>query len=183
MIPHPDQRQPHPNHLQRPHWGLPGQVRHHLRGGLDPWGERCKIVNFCWWETFDATSAEQYQRLNLFWPIYAGEKNTIHNLIFSDNVCSQILSVGPNFKYASNFLWPFKLNTPSGGWRKKVNHFVERVSLPSCLSPNVLMANILGLPLFRCKTVGIQTSQFGVGCLISYACMVAYFHFLSLSVL
>ena len=88
---------------------------------------------------------------------------------FSDNVCSQILSVGPNFKYASNFLWPFKLNTPSGGWRKKVNHFVERVSLPSCLSPNVLMANILGLPLFRCKTVGIQTSQFGVGCLISYA--------------
>merc|ERR1712037_835537 len=30
-----------------------------------------------------------------------------------------------NFKYASNFLWPFKLNTPSGGWRKKVNHFVE----------------------------------------------------------
>ena len=112
---------------------------------------------------------EQYQRLNLFWPIYAGEKNTIHNLIFSDNVCSQILSVGPNFKYASNFLWPFKLNTPSGGWRKKVNHFVERVSLPSCLSPNVLMANILGLPLFRCKTVGIQTSQFGVGCLISYA--------------
>ena len=37
----------------------------------------------------------------------------------------QILSVGPNFKYASNFLWPFKLNTPAGGWRKKVNHFVE----------------------------------------------------------
>merc|ERR1712032_1488680 len=25
----------------------------------------------------------------------------------------------------SNFLWPFKLNTPAGGWRKKVNHFVE----------------------------------------------------------
>jgi len=35
------------------------------------------------------------------------------------------MSVGPNFKYASNFLWPFKLNTPTGGWRKKVNHFVE----------------------------------------------------------
>merc|ERR1712046_287971 len=25
----------------------------------------------------------------------------------------------------SNVLWPFKLNTPTGGWRKKVNHFVE----------------------------------------------------------
>merc|ERR1712088_925638 len=36
-----------------------------------------------------------------------------------------LMSVGPNFKYASNFLWPFKLNTPAGGWRKKVNHFVE----------------------------------------------------------
>ena len=35
------------------------------------------------------------------------------------------MTVGPNFKYASNFLWPFKLNTPTGGWRKKVNHFVE----------------------------------------------------------
>merc|ERR1719245_253176 len=31
----------------------------------------------------------------------------------------------PNFKYASNFLWPFKMNTPTGGWRKKTNHFVE----------------------------------------------------------
>ena len=37
----------------------------------------------------------------------------------------EILTVGPNFKYASNFLWPFKLNTPTGGWRKKTNHFVE----------------------------------------------------------
>ena len=57
----------------------------------------------------------------------------------------------------------------SSWWLEEEGHFVERVSLPSCLSPNVLMANILGLPLFRCKTVGIQTSQFGVGCLISYA--------------
>ena len=35
------------------------------------------------------------------------------------------MTVGPNFKYAANFLWPFKLNTPTGGWRKKTNHFVE----------------------------------------------------------
>lgn len=32
----------------------------------------------------------------------------------------------PNFKQASNFLWPFKLNSPTGGFRKrKVKHFVE----------------------------------------------------------
>ena len=29
------------------------------------------------------------------------------------------------FRYVSNTLWPFKLNTPTGGWRKKTNHFVE----------------------------------------------------------
>merc|ERR1711879_540731 len=37
----------------------------------------------------------------------------------------EIMTVGPNFRYASNFLWPFKLNIPTGGWRKKTNHFVE----------------------------------------------------------
>ncbi|CAG5133969.1 unnamed protein product [Candidula unifasciata] len=31
--------------------------------------------------------------------------------------------LGPNFKYASNFLWPFKLNSPLGGWRRKYNHY------------------------------------------------------------
>jgi 60S ribosomal protein uL30 len=46
-------------------------------------------------------------------------------IICVEDLIHEILSVGPNFKYASNFLWPFKLNTPSGGWRKKVNHFVE----------------------------------------------------------
>merc|ERR1712002_608806 len=47
------------------------------------------------------------------------------NIICVEDLIHEILTVGPNFKYASNFLWPFKLNTPSGGWRKKVNHFVE----------------------------------------------------------
>lgn len=42
-----------------------------------------------------------------------------------EDLVHEIFTVGPNFKYASNFLWPFKLNTPNGGWRKKNNHFVE----------------------------------------------------------
>jgi len=46
-------------------------------------------------------------------------------IICVEDLIHEIMSVGPNFKYASNFLWPFKLNTPTGGWRKKVNHFVE----------------------------------------------------------
>merc|ERR1712083_330255 len=46
-------------------------------------------------------------------------------IICVEDLVHEIMTVGPNFKYAANFLWPFKLNTPTGGWRKKVNHFVE----------------------------------------------------------
>merc|ERR1712045_825521 len=42
-----------------------------------------------------------------------------------EDLIHEIITVGPNFKYATNFLWPFKLNPPTGGWRKKTNHFVE----------------------------------------------------------
>jgi len=46
-------------------------------------------------------------------------------IICVEDLIHEIFTVGPNFKYASNFLWPFKLNNPTGGWRKKTNHFVE----------------------------------------------------------
>merc|ERR1712122_318570 len=46
-------------------------------------------------------------------------------IICVEDLIHEIITVGPNFKYATNFLWPFKLNTPTGGWRKKTNHFVE----------------------------------------------------------
>merc|ERR1712032_413631 len=46
-------------------------------------------------------------------------------IICVEDLIHEVLTVGPNFKYASNFLWPFKLNNPTGGWRKKTNHFVE----------------------------------------------------------
>jgi len=48
-----------------------------------------------------------------------------YGIICVEDLIHEIFTVGPNFKYASNFLWPFKLNTPTGGWRKKTNHFVE----------------------------------------------------------
>ena len=38
----------------------------------------------------------------------------------------------PNPKHAHNFVWPFKLTTPTGGWRKKVIHFVEGGDLGGC---------------------------------------------------
>ena len=48
-----------------------------------------------------------------------------HGIICVEDVIHEIATVGPNFKYVSNCLWPVKLNTPTGGWRKKTNHFVE----------------------------------------------------------
>ncbi|KAJ8668835.1 hypothetical protein QAD02_000099 [Eretmocerus hayati] len=47
------------------------------------------------------------------------------NIICTEDLIHEIFTVGQKFKYASNFLWPFKLNTPTGGWRKKTNHYVE----------------------------------------------------------
>jgi large subunit ribosomal protein L7e len=39
----------------------------------------------------------------------------------------EIVTVGPNFKQANNFLWPFKLSSPLGGFSKKTKllHFLE----------------------------------------------------------
>ncbi|KAI2802873.1 60S ribosomal protein L7 [Blomia tropicalis] len=46
-------------------------------------------------------------------------------IICMEDLIHEIFTVGPNFKYANNFLWHFKLNNPRGGWRKKVTHYVE----------------------------------------------------------
>uniref|UniRef100_A0A1A9WKD5 Large ribosomal subunit protein uL30 n=1 Tax=Glossina brevipalpis TaxID=37001 RepID=A0A1A9WKD5_9MUSC len=48
-----------------------------------------------------------------------------YNIQCVEDMVHEIFTVGPNFKYAANFLWPFKLNTPTGGWRKKANHYVD----------------------------------------------------------
>merc|ERR1719288_337591 len=48
-----------------------------------------------------------------------------HGMICVEDLIHEIFTVGSNFKYVSNTLWPVKLNTPNGGWRKKTNHFVE----------------------------------------------------------
>mmetsp|Transcript_23802 Transcript_23802/g.35538 ORF Transcript_23802/g.35538 Transcript_23802/m.35538 type:complete len:240 (-) Transcript_23802:2170-2889(-) len=39
----------------------------------------------------------------------------------------EIVTVGPNFKKANNFLWPFKLSSPLGGFSSKTKllHFME----------------------------------------------------------
>jgi len=48
-----------------------------------------------------------------------------YGIICIEDVIHELYTVGKHFKQVSNFLWPFKLNNPNGGWRKKANHFAE----------------------------------------------------------
>lgn len=38
-------------------------------------------------------------------------------IICIEDLIHEIFTVGPNFKAAANFLWPFKLSNPTGGFR------------------------------------------------------------------
>ncbi|GAB5589361.1 60S ribosomal protein L7 [Umbelopsis nana] len=47
-------------------------------------------------------------------------------LLCVEDLIHEIFTVGPHFKEANNFLWPFKLSNPNGGFHKrKFLHFVE----------------------------------------------------------
>lgn len=49
-----------------------------------------------------------------------------HDLICMEDLVHEIYTVGPKFKEASNFLWPFKLSSPKGAFRtRKFKHFIE----------------------------------------------------------
>jgi len=47
------------------------------------------------------------------------------NIICIEDLINEIYTVGPSFKEANNFLWPFKLNPPRGGFISK-RHPVQR---------------------------------------------------------
>ena len=48
-----------------------------------------------------------------------------YNIICIEDLVHEIYSVGPAFKQASNFLWPFKLSAARGGMDKKRLHYIE----------------------------------------------------------
>jgi large subunit ribosomal protein L7e len=54
-----------------------------------------------------------------------------YGIISIEDLIHEIFTVGPHFKQAANFLWPFKLSNPSGGWnvRRKFKHYIEGGSL------------------------------------------------------
>jgi len=47
------------------------------------------------------------------------------NILCVEDIIHEVVTVGPNFKKVNNFLWPFKLNSPRGGFVKKLNHITE----------------------------------------------------------
>ncbi|KAF2626231.1 60s ribosomal protein-like protein l7 [Macroventuria anomochaeta] len=49
-----------------------------------------------------------------------------YGIVCVEDLIHEIYTVGPNFKQAANFLWPFKLSSPTGGFRpRKFKHFIE----------------------------------------------------------
>ncbi|KAG8461451.1 hypothetical protein KFE25_001055 [Diacronema lutheri] len=48
-----------------------------------------------------------------------------HGIICTEDLIHEIHTVGPAFKKAANFLWPFKLTSPNGGFSKITSHFIE----------------------------------------------------------
>ena len=46
-------------------------------------------------------------------------------IVCVEDLIHEIYTMGPHFKEAANFLWPFKLNSPNGGFSKKLRHFNE----------------------------------------------------------
>jgi len=48
-----------------------------------------------------------------------------HGIISIEDLIHEIYTCGPHFKEANNFLWPFKLSSPLGGFSKKRIHYNE----------------------------------------------------------
>lgn len=47
------------------------------------------------------------------------------DILCVEDLIHEIYTVGPHFKEASNFLWPFHLSSPLGGYKQKGKHYTE----------------------------------------------------------
>merc|ERR1711981_203644 len=50
---------------------------------------------------------------------------SVRELIYKEDLVHEIVTVGPHFTQANNFLWPFKLRAAKGGLAKKRKGFCE----------------------------------------------------------
>jgi len=49
-----------------------------------------------------------------------------HGVTCIEDLVSKICDGGDKFKEVNNFLWPFKLNTPRGGYERKSKSYLNR---------------------------------------------------------
>lgn len=47
------------------------------------------------------------------------------DILCVEDLIHELYTVGPHFKEAANFLWPFKLSSPNGGYTHKGTHYTE----------------------------------------------------------
>lgn len=49
-----------------------------------------------------------------------------YGILSIEDIVHELVTVGKHFKEVSNFLWPFKLQSPRGGFiGKKLNHYIQ----------------------------------------------------------
>lgn len=66
------------------------------------------------------------QRIPLSDNSYVERSLSKYSCISVEDIIHEIYTVGPNFKQVNNFLWPFKLSNPLGGWNeRKFKHYIE----------------------------------------------------------
>lgn len=85
------------------------------------------------------TSAQAYpQRIPLTDNAVIEESLGKFGIVCMEDLLHEIYTVGPNFKQASNFLWPFKLSNPTGGFRaRKFTHYIQGMPSQAVRSINV----------------------------------------------
>jgi large subunit ribosomal protein L7e len=65
------------------------------------------------------------QRIPLSHNAIIGKSLGAHGILSIEDLIHEIYTCGPHFKEANNFLWPFKLSSPLGGFTKKRIHYNE----------------------------------------------------------
>jgi len=65
------------------------------------------------------------QRIPLFSNRVVAQNLGDQGIVCVEDLIHEIVTVGENFKAANNFLWPFKLSSPNGGYTDKGTHYSE----------------------------------------------------------
>merc|ERR1711974_302410 len=65
------------------------------------------------------------QRIPLFDNSVVSANLSKHGVNCVEDIIHEIYTCGPNFKAANNFMWPFKLSSPKGGFKTITKPFIE----------------------------------------------------------